>query len=129
MQHAQTIRLADMATRARERDTSVVAPRKMRALINVGGNQIMRGHTLSVALDHLTVSVPTFVEPGSDCNVFFGLTIGDQIYSIIGSGTVATCEGSEAEGYRAEMSFSVADKKSRIVIEQLFGSHDSVRVQ
>ena len=123
-----TIRLADIAAHPPGKQTSS-APRRMRVLLNVAGSQIMRGHTLNVGVDRLSLSVPSSIDIGQECAVFFGLTIDDQIYSIIGSGQIKTCTSDEKGGFRAEMSLIVADKKSRIVLEQLFGSGDSTRVQ
>jgi hypothetical protein len=126
--YAPTIRLADIATHSPNK-TSVSSPRRIRLLINVAGSQIMRGHTVNVGVDRLTISVPTAIELGQECAVFFGLTIDEQIYSIIGSGHIKACAANEKGGFIAEMSFVVADKKSRIALEQLFGSSESIRVQ
>jgi hypothetical protein len=126
--YAPTIRLADIATHSPSKKSSS-APRRMRVLLNVAGSQIMRGHTVKVSVDRLTVSVPSAIEVGQECAVFFGLTIDEQIYSIIGSGAILDCKPNENGGYHAEMNFVVVDKKSRIALEQLFGSGESVRVQ
>lgn len=126
--YAPTIRLADIAAHPPGREATA-APRRIRVLLNVAGSQIMRGHTLKVGVDQLTVSIPSRIELDQECAVFFGLTIDDQIFSIIGTGRVATCTGNEKDGYRAEMTFSVTDKKSRIAIEQLFSAKQSNRIQ
>lgn len=126
---APTIRLADIAAYSRSRDAAAVAPRRIRALINVAGKQIMRGHTLNVGIERLIVSVPQPMDRDQECAVFFGLTIEEQIYSIIGNGRVLTCSGDEKEGYRVELDFVVSDKKSRIALEALFNPSSSNRVQ
>jgi len=127
--YAPTIRLADIATHSSGPEVKSASPRRIRVLLNVAGSQIMRGHTLHIGVDQLIVSVPTPIEKGQECAVFFGLTIEDQIYSIIGNGQIVSCEGTERAGYRAEMKFTVTDKKSRIAIEQLFSKSDSNRIQ
>lgn len=126
--YAPTIRLADIAAHSPGREAKT-EPRRIRVLLNVVDKQIMRGHTLHIGIDQLIVSVPTPIELDQECAVFFGLTIEDQIFSIIGTGRVVHCDGNEKEGYRAEMKFSVSDKKSQIAIEQLFGSTTSNRIQ
>jgi hypothetical protein len=125
---APTIRLGDIANRYRENGKNP-ARRRIRVLLNVAGKQIMRGHALSVGIDHLTVSVPSPLSLDQECAVFFGLTIGGQIFSIIGAGRVTQCTGAETDGYCAAMNFSVSDKKSRIAIEQLFSKSNSNCVQ
>jgi hypothetical protein len=102
--------------------------RRIRVLLNAG-NQIMRGHAISIGADRLVVSVPSPLHRDHECAVFFGLTIAEQMYSIIGTGRVTECTGSEAGGYNAEMEFTVSDKKSRIALEQLFNSDRSNCVQ
>ena len=123
-----TIRLADIASRATRHDASLV-PRRIRMLLNATGGQIMRGHTINVGVERLTVSVPSPLNLQQECAVFFGLTIEDQIYSIIGKGYVITCVRTESGTYRADLEFKVEDKKSRIALEQLFSGRSSVRVQ
>jgi hypothetical protein len=123
-----TIRLADIATHSPNKQ-SASAPRRIRVLLNVAGSQIMRGHTVDVAVDRLSISVPSAIELDQECAVFFGLTIDDQIYSIIGKGRIQACTPNPNGGYRADMTFEVADKKSRIALEQLFGSSESACVQ
>jgi hypothetical protein len=126
---APTIRLADMANHYRGRDSSNAVPRRMRVLLNIAGSQIMRGHTINVGVDRLTVSVPTPIACDQECAIFFGLTIAEQLFSIIGTGRVTSCTGNDTDGYRAEMEFAVSDKKSRIAIEQLFSAQPSTRIQ
>jgi hypothetical protein len=128
MEYAPTIRLADLAKRTHGADAGVV-PRRIRALLNVAGGQILRGHTLHIGVDRLIVSVPISLGIDAECAIFFGLTIENQIFSIIGKGLVINCTGNESDGYHAEMHFKVEDKKSRIALEQLFSTANSNRVQ
>lgn len=103
-------------------------PRRIRVLLNVDG-QIMRGHAISIGIDQIIVSVPSAIERDRECALFFGLTIGDQIFSIIGNGRVTRCTAHDVDSHYAEMQFSVSDKKSRIAIEQLFGGERSNCIQ
>ena len=127
--YAPTVRLADLAARQRLRDTAATVPRRIRVLLNVVGGRVMRGHTVDIGVERLSVSLPASLEPGQECAVFFGLTIEDQIYSVVGTARVLACVATGAGNFRAEMHFNADDKKSRIALEQLFGRKQSVCVQ
>jgi hypothetical protein len=127
MNDAPTIRLSEMAHRYAAGSSRTV-PRRIRALINVSDREILKGLTTHVGVDHLTVTLPSPLSEGEACSIFFGLSIADQLFSIIGSGKVIHCEASPHGDYRVEFSFSANDKKSRIALEQLFSTAPSNRI-
>ncbi len=125
---APTIRLADIAGTYSKGTSGSNVPLRSRVLVNVSGGSIMRGHTVDVGVDRLTITTPSQLANGQECGVFFAITIAEQTFAIVGTGQVSHCSGSETEGYLVDMRFAVGDKKSRIAIEQLFSTKQSNRI-
>ena len=126
---APTIRLAEIAAHCQEQASDSTLRVHSRMLLNIAGDRIMRGHTVAISLDKLTVSIPSHMPIGQECSLFFGLTIAEHIFTIVGTGLILDCNGNEIDGYHADMLFTVGDKKSRIALEQLFGSHQSNQIR
>ena len=121
---APTIRLAD-AAQFRESGAARSKRRRIRALLNIGNDKIVHGHIACIDGGKLLVSLPEPIDVDSECALFFGLSIEDQLYSIIGSGRVIRCAKTGEAQFQAELRFNPGDKKSRIALEQLFESHES----
>jgi hypothetical protein len=126
---APTIRLADIAGSYRRRRSGTIVPLRSRVLLDIPGQDMMRGHTLDIAEDRLTVSVPSVLNNGQECAVFLALTVAEQTFAIVGTAEVKHCEHSGDGHYIIDLSFAVSNKKSRIAIEQLFGSKRRNRIQ
>lgn len=126
---APTIRLSEIAGSYCRRPSGSIVPLRSRALVNVAGVGIMRGHTIDIAEDRITLTIPSKLQLDQHCSVFFALIIADHTVAISGSGRVISCTGSDASGYCVDLTFSVEDKKSRIAIEQLFSAKPSNRIQ
>ena len=125
---APTIRLSDYARQCFLDSASKVAPRRIRVLLNLGDNKTIRGRTIYVGVNQLTIASPKPLVANQECSVFFGLSIEDQLYSIIGTGRVVSCVGTEGNGFRVELHFTAGDKRSQIALEQLFSTEKSNRV-
>ena len=123
-----TVRLSDCARQCLIDNASKVAPRRIRVLLNIGENQTVRGRTIYIGVNQLTLALPKALATGQECAVFFGLSIEDQLYSIIGTGRVISCVGVEGVGFRAELQFTAGDKRSKIALEQLFSTEQSNHV-
>jgi hypothetical protein len=126
---APTLRLSDIAENYRKRNAGSSVPLRTRLLLNIPGECIMRGHTLDIAEDRLTVTLPSPLKIGQECAVFFAITIADHTFAIVGQGQVLNCTVNDKGAYCVDMSFAVEDKKSRIAVEQLFGTKESNRIQ
>ena len=126
---APTIRLADIAGSYRRRASGSIVPLRSRVLLNVPGDRIVRGHTVDIGENRLTVTIPSALANDQECGVFCAITIADQTYAIVGTGQVVSCSGDDTHGYSVDMNLTVIDKKSRIAIEQLFSSKASNRIQ
>ena len=125
---APTIRLGEIAEHYRGREDAGLSLR-CRTLLNLVDGPMMRGHTVQVDENHLVVTVPSKLAIEQECGVFFAIVIAEHTFTIVGTGFVIGCTGSDAEGYRVDLRFVVDDKKSRIAIEQLFSSKSSNRIQ
>jgi hypothetical protein len=125
---APTIRLGDIADHYRSQANAGL-PLRCRTLLNLVDGRIMRGHTVEVAEQRLTVTVPSPLAQDEECAVFFAIAVAEHTFTIVGSGRVRTCKGSYADGFCVELRFIVEDKKSLIAMEQLFGTKRSNRIQ
>jgi hypothetical protein len=121
---APTIRLGDIAEHYRGRARAGL-PLHCRTLLNLADGRIIRGHTVHVAEHQLTVTVPSRLTARQECAVFLAIAVAEHTFTIIGTGHVLTCVGSDTEGFRVELRFVVEDKKSLIAMEQLFSAKRS----
>ncbi len=126
---APTIRLADIAASYSGQTSGSTLSLRSRVLVNLPGGQIMRGHTVRISENRLTVTVPSPICSDQQCAAFFAITIAQQTFAIVGTGQVVRCTGNDDSGYCVDMRFTVEDKKSRIAIDQLFGTKASNRIQ
>jgi hypothetical protein len=125
---APTIKLGEMVEQYRARASNVKRPHS-RTLLNLPDGRIVRGHTVQVNDGHITVTVPSLLPVNQECAVFFVIAVAEHTFTIVGTGHVVSCDGSDTDGYRANLRFVVSDRKSRITMEQLFGNQRSAQVQ
>jgi hypothetical protein len=121
---APTIRLGDIADHYRGRARAGL-PLHCRTLLNLADGRIIRGHTVHVAEHQLTVTVPSRLAVHQECAVFLAIAVAEHSFTIIGTGHVVSCAGSDTEGYRVDLRIEVEDKKSRIAMAQLFSAKRS----
>jgi hypothetical protein len=124
----QTIRLAELA----KVGAQVVPGRRAsdrKTLLSLPNGRIVRGHMETMSLHRITVSTSNSLEIDAECSVFVTLQAGEETLAIIGKGIVTHCGGSGQFGYLVEMDLIVDDKKSRIIMEQLFGTKPSVHIR
>jgi len=123
-----TIRLGDMAENYRSQAIDGLRVR-CRTLVNCNDGRILRGHTIHVNESNLVITVPNELQEAQECAVFFAIEIAEHTFTIAGTGHVVRCTGGALEGYRVHLRFVAEDKKSRIAMEQLFGSKPSNNIQ
>ena len=124
-----TVRLADIVGGHRRRRSGRIVPLRSRALINVADVGIMRGHTVNIAEDRITVTLPIMLAAGQQCSIFFALALADHIVAINGKGRVLRCVGDNTHSYSVEMTFNPEDNQSLKALEQLFGVNRGNTVQ
>lgn len=123
-----TIRLGDLFENYRSQAVDGLQLR-CRTLVNCNDGRILRGHTIHVNDSHLVITVPTELQPDQECAVFFAIEIAEHTLAIAGTGHVVRCTGGALEGYRVHLRFEAEDQKSRIAMEQLFGSKSNNKIQ
>lgn len=87
-------------------------PRKpMRRQVSVGDTYrgIVRGHTLDMSEDGLSVMLPVALAVNSSCAVRFELFVDGNLVRVAGAGKIVHCSCVGMEGFRVGMRFNVQD--------------------
>lgn len=99
-------------------------PLRSRALIGVPGNAAIRCQTVDFSAAGLGILSPIKLTPGEECCAFFTLELNEQLAPISTQAKVVNCVKFE-EGYRVGLRLCIADRATRILIDQFLGEHSA----
>jgi hypothetical protein len=95
-------------------------PLRSRALIGLQGQASIRGSMIDIASDGISVALPSALAAGTDCMVFFTVTVAGQLIAVSGPGKVVNCICS-SDGFRVGMRFSTQDPQAQRALAKLLG--------
>jgi hypothetical protein len=116
--------LNDMQTgahQAQERRRVKRHPLRSRALIGIQGQPSIRGSMIDVSAGAASVALPIALNPGTECMLFFTVTVEGQLIAVSGAGTVVNCVCSGLDGFRIGMRFSTQDVQAQRALHKLLG--------
>lgn len=110
----------------REFGNSEYLPLRSAALVGMPGDRVLRGHTIGVSVDGLSMMLSTPLQLGEECRVLFTLSIRDHLTAISGVGTVTACERKMADHYRVDMRFAIDNPRAKGIVEQLLSDRTQI---
>jgi hypothetical protein len=94
-------------------------PLRSRALVGIPGQPSIRGTMLDMAAGSIGIALPIALTAGTDCMVFFTVTVEGQLVAVSGAGTVTSCICRGVDGFRIGMRFSTQDAQAERAIDKL----------
>jgi hypothetical protein len=96
-------------------------PLRSRALIGIQGQPSIRGSMIDISVNGVSIALPTSLPAGTECMLFFAVTVAGQLIAISGPGKVINCICS-SEGFRAGLRFSTQDPQAQKALAKLLGA-------
>jgi len=96
-------------------------PLRSRALIGVPGQPSIRGSMLDISVGAVGLISPMSLAIGSECSVFFTVTVQGQLIAVSGTGKVVNsiCSG---DGFRVGMLFHTQDTQAQKALDKLLSA-------
>lgn len=95
-------------------------PLRSRALIGIQGQPSVRGSMIDISTGGISIALPSALAAGTECMVFFTVTVAGQLIAVSGAGKVANCICS-GDGFRIGMRFSTQDPQAQRALAKLLG--------
>jgi c-di-GMP-binding flagellar brake protein YcgR len=95
-------------------------PLRSRALVGIQGQPSLRGSMIDISTGGVSLTLPVALPAGTECMVFFTVTVAGQLIAVSGAGKVANSICS-SEGFRIGMRFSTQDPQAQRALQKLLG--------
>jgi hypothetical protein len=102
-------------------------PLRSRALIGIQGQPSIRGSMIDISINGVSIALPAALPTGTECMLFFAVTVGGQLIAVSGPGKVVNCICS-GDGFRVGMRFSTQDPQAQRALAKLLGEQPAAEL-